>query len=1382
MRVSVSSICRALVAAFFLLCAAAVAWSQATNTGTVAGQVVDPSNAVVAGATVTLTDIATGKTHTATTNDAGRYIFVNVPIGTYDINVSKEGFSQAKVLQQSVDVGLTTTVNVGLKLGAATETVTVEATGAALQTMNATVGTTIGFQNLQEMPNLGRDASTLVELQPGISSNGSTAGTVRDQNTFQLDGGNNSNDMDGTMNTYTPSYASNGGPTGVMPTPVESIEEFKVNVANQTADFNGSAGAQIQMATRRGGQAWHGAVYEFYSGSNFYANSWQNNHTPLRNSTGQVVSPTTPLPSNHYNRFGASGGGPVGPRFLGGKTYLFMNYEGRRFPQNNTVDKVVPSAALRAGVVQIQNAAGTFVPYNLNPFPVTVPGINNGQPLAPAACPASPNGLCDPRGIGINPLVSQLWNNYMPAGNDFSGAAGDGFNTVGYLTGLKTPQNDNIGVLRLDHDFGSKWHFMGSYRYYRLDLASNVQYDVGGLIAGKLGVATSTASRPQLPWYYVAGVTTNISNNLTNDFHYSFLRNWWQWISAGGAPQFSQLSGAMEIGGETANALIPYNVNTQNARQRYWNGHDNMFRDDMTYLRGNHLLQWGGTVQHDWDAHQRNDNGLGIMEANVYQMGASSTTSLAVTGLCVSNSCSAGDNAYVPAGIPTSNVNTYRNYYAQVLGIVTQSQSVYPRSSPDLALQSLGTPVVAHVVTPSYNAYMSDSWHLKPSITLTYGLSYFLQMPPYELDGKQVLLVDQSGNPVYASNYLAAMKNAALAGQTYDPTLGFEAIRNIKGRKYPYDPFYGGVSPRVAAAWNPHFGDGLLGKITGGDKTVLRGGFSRIYGRLNGVANILTPLLAPGLLQALQCDGVVTAANAVNGSQCLGPSGATPLTAFRLGKDGNTAPLPTPVANLPQPYLPGVGQFLTTPSGDALALDPAFRPNTVDSIDVTLQRQVSNKMFVEMGYIGRLINHELIDLDINAVPYMMTLGGQSYADAFGKLYTSVCGLSSPTCATSAAFGSKSNPAQYTGPVEPFFETALGGAGSAYCTGFTSCTAAEASKLYSNYATGQAYTMWASMSAQKSWILGRTIPASNPPGGCVSGASICTQFPSMATSMSTGSSNYHAGFVSFTLRDWHGMTGTSNFTWSHALGMGATTQSSSGYTVMDPWNLRAMYGEQFFDTKFLFNQGLSYHPPFFKNQPGIVGRLLGGWGVAPLFTAQSGLPLEVNIAGDCQSFGESSCDTSTNENAVLLGSAPSVSSHYGVTSSGSAGKTGNINSSCIVNGAVTCGGIGMNAFADPQAVYNSFRRLVLGVDTAGGGAGRIRGFARWNLDLQMTKDTKFTERYGATFYATFVNVMNHFQPADPPMNIDSSIGNWGLINAQATGYPSRQMEFGVRIHW
>src|SRR6516164_9290476 len=326
------------------------AWAQSTATGTVSGLVTDASNAVIIGASVKLIDTSINTSRDTTTNDAGRYIFVNVAPGSYDIKVSKAGFAQSVVSHLTVEIGQVSTANAVLKVGGTTETVEVTASGVVeMQTMNAAVGTTVHFTAMEVLPNLSRDSSTLMTLQPAVNMTGEVAGSVRDQNTFQLDGGNNSSDMDGTQSTYTLSFAANpttsnstgGLTTGVVPTPVESLEEFKVATNNQTADFNGSSGGQVQMVTKRGTNQWHGAVYEYYLGSNFSANTWDNN------------SIRKPLPSTHQNRFGAAVGGPVLPKFLGGKTFFFANYEGRRYPNIQNYERLVPSDLLRAGVIQI---------------------------------------------------------------------------------------------------------------------------------------------------------------------------------------------------------------------------------------------------------------------------------------------------------------------------------------------------------------------------------------------------------------------------------------------------------------------------------------------------------------------------------------------------------------------------------------------------------------------------------------------------------------------------------------------------------------------------------------------------------------------------------------------------------------------------------------------------------------------------------------------------------------------------------------------------------------------------------------------------------------------------------------------------------------------
>ena len=216
------------------------------------------------------------------TSTTGAYVFPNVAPGTYDITVDQAGFAQARVTGQRVEVGRQLTVNIPLSVGAANTIVEVKTTGVELQTLNSTIGNTVNSDMLQSLPSLGRDVSSFVTMQPGVSPDGSVGGTVVDQANFMLDGGNNSNDMDGSGGVYNPSFGDDpaGGlfsnkenqisgsdlglagnqPSGVMPTPVDSVEEFKVATSNQTADFNNSSGMQVSIVTKRGTNAWHGTA------------------------------------------------------------------------------------------------------------------------------------------------------------------------------------------------------------------------------------------------------------------------------------------------------------------------------------------------------------------------------------------------------------------------------------------------------------------------------------------------------------------------------------------------------------------------------------------------------------------------------------------------------------------------------------------------------------------------------------------------------------------------------------------------------------------------------------------------------------------------------------------------------------------------------------------------------------------------------------------------------------------------------------------------------------------------------------------------------------------------------------------------------------------
>jgi hypothetical protein len=1397
----------ACVVIILLVLSPSALFSQMAGTGQIDGTVTDKSGGAIAGATVTLTDTQTNIARTATTNDSGRYIFASVAPGVYSLTISKTGFRVAKFSEQDINVGSTRTLNVTLEIGAATETVEVTATNAELQTMNATVGNTITGVALNSLPTTQRDVSTFVTLQPGVSPDGSVAGAIYDQNTFQLDGGNNSNDMDGSMNIYTPSAAGDttgglvnsyvtatggGGPTGVMPTPVDSIEEFKVGTNNQTADFNSSSGAQVQMVTKRGGNQWHGTAYEYYLDNNWSGNTWDNNASG------------SPRPSYHFNRFGASGGGPVIPKeILGGKWYLFGNYEGFRWPNSSTFYRAVPSEGMKLGLLQF---AGTV--YNLNPgptlYPSTAPAIGA---LVPGTVYPGSGATLDPRQLGISPTMQGLWA-FEPAATPNAscsniGSRCDSLNTLAFGGPLLTPWNENFGVGRLDHDFGSKWHLSATYHYYNLQRFTTSQVDIGGFFPGdKLGVPTSIHNRPQQPSYYTVALTTNITSRVTNDLHYSYLRNYWarNFTKPGLSeqPQLPELGGALQPQGETSGSLLaPYNVNTQSVRTRFWDGQDHMIRDDVSWIKGTHFIQFGGAYQHNFNWHLRTDNGGSVNNNIVYDLASGGSTN--------GNNVGSGVNmtGFVPAPILAAGGNTLKNWYrdyAMVLGIPSVTQVAYTRTAPDLAAQPVGAPVFDQSTIPFYNLYASDSWRIKPTFTLTYGLGWTLEMPPNEKNGKQIVMVGPDNKPISTEAYLKARETAALAGQVYNPDIGFSLVHNVAGHpKYPFNPYYKSFSPRIAAAWSPSFDSGLLSDVFGRNKTVIRGGYSILYGRLNGVALLLTPLLSTGLIQPVQCFSPL-----MNGT-CSNVS--TPNNAFRIGPtsggfDGTVAPLPPALPTLPQPVFPGVN---AESAGSSEALDPNFRPSMSHQFDMTVQRQINSKTTVEFGYIGRKYNHDLQAININAVPYMMTVGGQSFAKAYGQMVWQYCGGAAGLAAGNCGgiHSNVMNPNALT--PQPFFEAALN---PTYCTtpvgGITptSCTAAvalnEGVTGAGNIPGNAVWNLWSNLDNGNfnfpRSMLNTPIPGTTPcPGAaptdppCGAGGQLGT---GVGMSASLGYGNYNAGFVSLKMSDWHGLTMQSNFTYGKALGTGSIVQATSQWTVPDAYNLRSAYGPQSWDRKFVYNLFFVYQPPIYKGQHGIVGRVLGGWSIAPILSIGSGLPNEVvptdglilgaYQAGGGQAFGQSdgsSSGFSSFENAInMCGSGVGGSSrHNNPTPSANYPDMGSAF-------------FGPGMFQNPEAVYNCFRNPVLGIDKSdGGGAGILRGQAYWNVDLGIRKDVAVTERVHLQFDANFTNVFNHPYLSDP-YNVLGDTADWGalgsltgeVITGAVQANAPRTIQMGLRL--
>ena len=1291
--------------------------------GTVTGRVTDSTGAVIGGATVTLTDTATNIAQSATSNDVGLYLFNDVKPGKYALAVTKEGFRKATVAAKELTVGEVLTLDVTLEVGAATETVEVVATAEAeLQTLNSTMGSTLAGDTIINLPTISRDVSELVFLQPtaaptfhgaeGNVTSGNIAGNPADQNTYALDGGNNTGDLDGDNGTYV------GARAGAIPTPAESVEEFRVNTNNMTSDFASSGGGQILVTTKRGTNDFHGSGYDFFQSDVLASNDWYNNFNGISK------------PKSHYNKFGGAIGGPMLPNFLGGKTYFYTNYEGERYPRTGPFARNVPSDLMRQGIIQVRDATGAVVKYDLKTAMVC--GANGGEP-------------CDPRGIGLNPVVSQMWNTYMPEPSivnaDGTCRGGDTLNTCSFIGHLTYPLSSNFVVGRIDHDFGSRLRWFTSYRYYSLSNPDPAQVDIGGLLPGDTkGQPAVVDSKPVEPRYFVTGLTATLTPSLTNEFHFNYVRNLWQWNRVGAVPQIAGIPAGLEIGGESSNALIPINMDTQNSRPRLWNGHDFNYRDTLSWLKGSHFVQFGGEYFHQWWHFDRYDNVVGGLTQLKYLIGSGAKMTPDFQAIPCSATLTTNCLPVGADGQPNY-VGTWNGLYGEVLGMVAQANIVATRTGANLSLNPLGTPVASYSVVNSSSLYFNDAWRLKPNLTLNYGLNWAVQMPPHELNGAQDILVDANNSIVTTQAYLANRLAAANAGQVYNPTLGFSPVGVAGGgSKYPYVPFYGEFAPRVSIAWNPE-GKGWLHKLLGDKATVIRGGYGRFYTKNLGIDLVSTPVLGDGFLNPVSCVGGSTS------GACLGPSGVTPVNAFRIGTDGNVAPLPAIPQTLQSPVLPGVNAAYENLS---FYLDSAFKPGSTDQIDFSIQRQLKGNVILEVGYVGIWARKLYQGLDLNDVPFMMKLNGQTFAQAYDNMYFALAAGKTP------------------GP-QPFFEAAL--KGSRYCTGSPNCTAAVAANESGNILGQYVTSLWSDLDS--SFVFGPALPQTNQAG-------------SFYGNTSTGFSNYQALVVTATKRYSQGLTLNANFTYGHSLGTLGLNQAYTLANLNDPWNLRVDYGPQYWDRKFTFNFLGSYQLPFGKgrrwaNNNPVASRLFGGWSISPIFSFGSGLPLAV-YTGSFQEFGEGQTYNNGFTAIPLSSMSYSNSPHFNVTSNGSVG----------VNGDYANGGSGVNLFgSNAAAVFSNFRPGLVGIDGNSGAGGILRGQMRWNLDLGLTKDTRITERVGFQIFFQAFNVLNHMQWGDPynaindPADFGVLGGQYGALTLGGSGASAnytRVIQLGLRVRF
>src|ERR1035437_2559668 len=324
-----------LAAALLLGCQ--TVFAQVRIVGSIAGSVKDPTGSVVPGAKIVLKDEGTGISKEITASAEGTFGFPDLAHGMYSITVSAAGFSQVVVAHVEVVTSQTTDVPVSLKIGQATESVTVEGVAPVLETTSNLTSNTQTMKLVNELPTGSRSPGlAFALLAPGYT--GSLTGGGRIDN---VAGGAVSTTIDG-INNASNGYKSGGTVWyGTVPMRLGALEEVSVESGGLGADAGAESGVNVKMITKRGGNVYHGSAFYQPTSEQFNANAWSRNAT-----LNQGFRPY----SRQHNYGGNIGGKLVAFGLLKDKLFFFVNFEYQKIPAVNSVTSSVMTSAAETGV------------------------------------------------------------------------------------------------------------------------------------------------------------------------------------------------------------------------------------------------------------------------------------------------------------------------------------------------------------------------------------------------------------------------------------------------------------------------------------------------------------------------------------------------------------------------------------------------------------------------------------------------------------------------------------------------------------------------------------------------------------------------------------------------------------------------------------------------------------------------------------------------------------------------------------------------------------------------------------------------------------------------------------------------------------------------
>ena len=457
------------------------------TTADIIGRVTDATGATVPSVQLTLVNLDTNNTRTATSNETGDYVFNLLPPGRYSARVEKSGFKQFSVPEITVAAGDRARVDAQLAVGQNTETVEVSAQATLLQTDSSSLGTSVTGRLVQDLPLSGRNYVQLTQMVAGVSSGppqglatGQRPDDRRQNSSFSVNGQDpvaNNNMIDGMDNNE-----RFIGTIGVRPS-IDAIQEFKVQTNLYSADVTRTSAGVVNILTKSGANDVHGTLFEFFRNDKLDAN--QN-----YNFTG---SPSGQLPPGEFrqNQFGGSVGGPIKKD----KTFFFGDYERLSIRQAIPISAIVPTALQRVGDLS-QNCTAGFNASGIcanSAQQLTIANPVNGVPAGPVPFnrlnTPTYSSLLDPLGLKIASLYP------LPTSSTVNG--------INYSSSPVRPQDQDTFDVRVDHRFSDKTNLFARYSFnevstYQPTGFPNVgEINPGGRFTGYSDFSGPNATRAQ---------------------------------------------------------------------------------------------------------------------------------------------------------------------------------------------------------------------------------------------------------------------------------------------------------------------------------------------------------------------------------------------------------------------------------------------------------------------------------------------------------------------------------------------------------------------------------------------------------------------------------------------------------------------------------------------------------------------------------------------------------------------------------------------------------------------------------------------------------------------------------------------------------------------